>query len=591
MNSDIVFHTVSMRNFKSYGNNTTTVNLHRPGVTTMITAEMLDLQGGNNGAGKTSILDALCFAWFDRIIDEDVSKDALINNLNKKNMEVTSVCNIGNFWYKIHRGRKMKEHGGNFVKLFRNTENAFSQEHEISQSGVVNAQVEQILGMPFELFTRIVVYSATTIPFLNMPTRHATKPSQQGLIEFILRLTVLSQYVEDLKEITKGDEQKSKILINVAEQQKKQHEFHMLSVQDTTRDVELWYAKLEQDVINGTAAIEQLSKIDFTSQKNSMEEVAAFKTAQLELKRELDSLVKDMARSQQERTKLQVQVQHMLNDQCPFCERDYKDPIKLSQLQTALAELSVIHASMDEQRIEKSNTLSQLMIEISEMQSKLVAPSADALFKMEKQSALLNQHLESIAAAQNPHQIALDKLKASTPGLPDYAEINQLVSDVEHSKFLVKLLNDSDSFIRKSLLEDHLPYLNARLQSYVTEMGLPHSVYFNHHLEVEITQFGNPLAFGSLSNGQKSRVNLALSIAFRDMLQKLHNKVNICVLDEVLDIGLDAQGVERAVKLLKKKSREESTGFFVISHRSEIDGALDKKITVRMERGFSSILE
>ena len=110
-------------------------------------------------------------------------------------------------------------------------------------------------------------------------------------------------------------------------------------------------------------------------------------------------------------------------------------------------------------------------------------------------------------------------------------------------------------------------------------------------MTASITQFGRIMDFGNLSNGQRARVNLALSFAFRDVLQMLHNRINICMLDEVLDVGLDGPGVTAAARMLKRKARDEKLSLYIITHRDEIDSAFDHVITVQMHDGFSRIVE
>jgi DNA repair exonuclease SbcCD ATPase subunit len=114
-------------------------------------------------------------------------------------------------------------------------------------------------------------------------------------------------------------------------------------------------------------------------------------------------------------------------------------------------------------------------------------------------------------------------------------------------------------------------------------------VEFTHEMTASISQFGRPLDFGNLSNGQRARVNIALSFAFRDVLQSIHDHINVCMLDEVLDVGLDAIGVQAAARMLKHKARDEGLSMYVISHRDEIDSAFDHRMTVQMSKGFSYI--
>jgi DNA repair exonuclease SbcCD ATPase subunit len=170
----------------------------------------------------------------------------------------------------------------------------------------------------------------------------------------------------------------------------------------------------------------------------------------------------------------------------------------------------------------------------------------------------------------------------------NYDEINKITKEADHQKFLLKLLTKKDSFVRKALLNKNIPYLNQKLTHYLTVLGLPHKVEFTHEMTASISQFGHELDFGNLSAGQRARVNLALSFAFRDVLQSIHTKINVCMLDEALDHGLDSVGVQSAVKLLKKKAREEELCMFVITHR-EVDSAFDHTMTIQLSKGFSYV--
>ena len=110
-------------------------------------------------------------------------------------------------------------------------------------------------------------------------------------------------------------------------------------------------------------------------------------------------------------------------------------------------------------------------------------------------------------------------------------------------------------------------------------------------MTANISQFDRPMSFGQLSNGQRARINLALSFAFRDVLESMHEKINVCMLDEVLDVGLNSSGVAAAARMLKRKARDEGLSLFIITHRDEIDSAFDRVMTVQMSKGFSYIKE
>ena len=222
---------------------------------------------------------------------------------------------------------------------------------------------------------------------------------------------------------------------------------------------------------------------------------------------------------------------------------------------------------------------------------KITVTDLEELIDIKNQSATFQDRIDELNNAANPFVEPYEELEAMDLDQLDYDEINEMTKLIEHQKFLLKLLTKKDSFVRKALLHKNIPFLNSRLQMYLQELGLPHNVEFAQELTAEISQFGRPLEFGNLSNGQRARVNIALSFAFRDVLQKLHTKINICMLDEVLDVGLDAIGVQAAAKMLKKKGRDDGTSVYIISHRDEIDSAFDNRMTVQMSKGFSYIAE
>lgn len=160
----------------------------------------------------------------------------------------------------------------------------------------------------------------------------------------------------------------------------------------------------------------------------------------------------------------------------------------------------------------------------------------------------------------------------------------------DHQQFLLKLLTHKNSFIRKTMLNQTIPFLNKQLDGYLKTMGLPHAVAFTPKMEVTIHKLGKELQYGNLSNGQQCRVNVALSFAFRDVLQFLHDKINVLVLDEVLDIGLDSEGIHSAAGMIKQKAINDDIAIYVISHRDEIDNTFNEKIHVELIDGFSKIV-
>ena len=166
--------------------------------------------------------------------------------------------------------------------------------------------------------------------------------------------------------------------------------------------------------------------------------------------------------------------------------------------------------------------------------------------------------------------------------------VNDLTSIKEHQEFLLKLLTSKDSFIRKKIIDQNLAYLNNRLTYYLDKMGLPHIVRFQNDLNVEISQLGQDLDFDNLSRGERNRLILGLSWAFRDVWESLYQNINLLFIDELIDNGLDASGVEGALSVLKKMARERNKNIYLISHKDELVGRVNNVLKVIKENGFTN---
>ena len=170
----------------------------------------------------------------------------------------------------------------------------------------------------------------------------------------------------------------------------------------------------------------------------------------------------------------------------------------------------------------------------------------------------------------------------------DYSMMNELTRLKEHQEFLHKLLTNKDSYIRKRIIDQNLSYLNARLSQYLDRIGLPHTVVFMNDLSVNITELGRELDFDNLSRGERNRLILSMSWAFRDVWESLYQPINLLFIDELVDSGMDASGVENALAILKKMSREAHKSIWLVSHRDELGGRVNNILTVVKENGFTS---
>jgi DNA repair exonuclease SbcCD ATPase subunit len=188
----------------------------------------------------------------------------------------------------------------------------------------------------------------------------------------------------------------------------------------------------------------------------------------------------------------------------------------------------------------------------------------------------------------NPYQEQIAELKRTAIQDLQWENINSLIKLKDHQEFLHKLLTNKDSFIRKKIIDQNLSYLNKRLSYYIDKLGLPHRVIFQNDLNVEITQLGQDLDFDNLSRGERNRLILSMSFAFRDVWEGLYQSINLLFIDELVDAGMDAAGVESALAVLKKMARERNKNIYLISHKDELIGRVNTVLRVIKENGFTS---
>ena len=224
-----------------------------------------------------------------------------------------------------------------------------------------------------------------------------------------------------------------------------------------------------------------------------------------------------------------------------------------------------------------------------------LGPRPDTYYDTVEQALKHQNNLKSLesqllikADETDPYQEQIDELQNTAMVAIDWTNINELNSVKEHQEFLLKLLTNKDSFIRKKIIDQNLAYLNNRLTYYLDKMGLPHTVTFQNDLTVEIMQLGQDLDFDNLSRGERNRLILGLSWAFRDVWESLYQQVNLLFVDELIDNGLDANGVENALSILKKTARERKKNIFLISHKDELIGRVNNVLKVIKENGFTS---
>jgi len=202
--------------------------------------------------------------------------------------------------------------------------------------------------------------------------------------------------------------------------------------------------------------------------------------------------------------------------------------------------------------------------------------------------ANLEKSIETKAAETDPYLEQIDDMEKKALQVVGFEKINELTRYGEHLKFLQDLLTSKDSFVRKRIIDQNLSYLNARLTHYLDRIGLPHTVIFMNDLSVEITELGRELDFDNLSRGERNRLILGLSFAFRDVWENLYFPINTIFIDELIDSGMDSIGVENSMAILKDMSRRRNKSIWLVSHREELAGRVPQVLKVVKENGFTT---
>ena len=576
--------TVTAKNFLSIGNTTQAVDFDRCDLT-LVLGENLDLggddAGARNGTGKTTIANALSYALYGQALT-NIKKDNLINRTNTKGMLVTINFEVNGINYRIERGRKP-----NVMKFFvDDTEREITDESQ-GDSRETQADIERMLGMTHEMFKHIVALNTYTEPFLSLKSN-----DQRLMIEQLLGITLLSEKAERLKELAKA----TKDAITA-------EEFRIKAVGDANRRIQdqidallrrqnLWNSKKTNDVAALQTAYDELAKLDIEAELSAHKALADYNVKRKAIN-DLNGWIKrcelDERRELKDIEKLKSDIAALENHTCHSCGQGFHDDKQeqlLEDKRRALQEAALQALATNTQLMEHQDALAELG-DLGTMPRVFYDNEADAFEHRSSMGSLLAQ-LTAKQNEQDPYVDQIREMKEQAIEEIDFGVMNELDELRTHQDFLHKLLTNKDSFIRKRIIDQNLSYLNARLGQYLDHIGLPHTVKFNNDLTVSITELGRDLDFDNLSRGERNRLILSLSWAFRDVWESLYQPINLLFIDELVDSGLDSSGVENSLAILKKMSRESNKSIWLVSHKDELIGRVNNTLKVVKENGFTS---
>ena len=575
---------LTVKNFMSVGNQTQAVDFDKQQLT-LVLGENLD-QGGDdmgsrNGTGKTTIVNALSYALYGVALT-NIKRNNLINKTNNKGMLVTLTFEKDGTSYKVERGRSP-----NVLKFFVNDQEQELVDESQGDSRKTQETINELLGMSHNMFKHILALNTYTEPFLSMKVN-----DQKDIIEQLLGITILSEKAEVLKEKIRQTrdsitEENAKISAQQQSNERITETIDSLKLKQSA-----WESTKKSNLEKLQKGINELEHLDVDSELEKHEKLQNWEelnTQIANLKKETSTLESALMRANKSVDKVTKDIEELDNAVCYACGQELQEDKKKEIENTKAKELEDATAYHKE-ITDKLDIANKELDNIGDINGRpeTFYETIKEVYDHKQNVAQLKQALENSTNETDPYQEQIDDLTNTGIQEVDWSTINALTDLKEHQEFLLKLLTNKDSFIRKKIIDQNLAYLNNRLTHYLDKLGLPHQVVFMNDLSVEITQLGQDLDFDNLSRGERNRLILGMSFAFRDVWESLYQNINLLFIDELVDSGMDISGVENSLAILKKMGRERDKNVYLISHKDELVGRVTHVLKVIKENGFTS---
>jgi DNA repair exonuclease SbcCD ATPase subunit len=569
----IVFKTLRWRNFLSTGNTFTEFNLNEAKTNLIV---------GANGAGKSTILDALTFSLFGKPFRK-INKPMLVNSVNGSDLVTEIEFQSGKNEYKIIRGIK--------PGIFEVWQNNILLDQSSSTLDYQNYLENNILKMNYKSFTQIVVLgSSTFVPFMRLPLA-----SRREIIEDILDIQIFSIMNINLKEKLKfsNDDIKDRdYQIDLLEEKVTMQKNFIVNldlqnqndIQEKNNKV-IHFTKIEKEVADKFAQLNQ-------DRETISEEMKQFSTATAKLKK-LGNL---RGKIQQKFSGHKKEHQFFTeNTTCPTCTQHINEELrdtKVSEIINSIKELTQGMEEMEEaikleeERESNFNELSQKWSSLfNEMQIHQFQISSYQSQIQDLQQEI--SQLQNNNANRNEEDSKLQKLKQSLN-----ESKQQMIAVKEERDCLVaagQLLKDNG--IKTRIIKRYLPVMNKLINDYLQNMDFYVNFMLNENFEETIkSRYRDSFSYESFSEGEKARIDIALLLTWR-AIAKLKNSVdtNLLILDEIFDGSLDQSGTSELGWILK--NFDDNTNVFVISHKEGMEEKFEKTWKCEKIKNFSMVQE
>ena len=567
----ITFKTVTWKNFLSTGNHPTTVSLDSDSTTLII---------GTNGAGKSTILDALTFSLYGKSFRK-INKGQLINTTNEKNCLVEIEFSVNSTDWKVERGIKP-----NIFKIYRDGEELNQNASAIDQQKWLE---QNVLKMNYKSFTQIVILgSSSFVPFMQLPTN-----SRREVVEDLLDIKIFSS----MNEIVKS---------------------RLRLVKDDIKTLELKKDNLKDKVEmqkNFIQQIEDQSKGDIDSKNDSINNLMDEMSDYMKKTEYLDEEVKATQYSLQSfegatsklkeygniKGKLSQKISGIVKEHkfftenrvCPTCSQDIEETFRVNRISDSQSKAEELQKGYTElmDAIKKEEERESQFQQISGDLSKLlngITQNNTHINGCQKQIKRLEHEIQTITSQIANRNTEHEKLEEFRNNLQDTFEtISEKKEKITYLDFTYNLLKDGG--VKTQIIKKYLPIINQQANKYLQMMDF----YINFKLDEEFTEtIESPIhedfTYQSFSEGEKMRIDLALLFTWRE-IARMKNSVNtnLLIMDEVFDSSLDGFGTEEFLKIIRFVIKD--ANIFVISHKEGLEDKFDNVIKFEKQGNFSRI--
>ena len=533
---------------------------------------------GTNGAGKSTILDALCFSLYGKSFRK-IKKDQLINTTNEKGAVVEIEFNVNKVDWKIERGIKP-----NTFKIWRNGEELDQKASAIDQQKWLE---QNVLKMNYKSFTQIVILgSSSFVPFMQLPAT-----SRREVVEDLLDIKIFSSMnvlikdkIRSLKEGIRTLELKKESLNDKVRMQKNFIDELETRSQDDIKQKEFKIGELlneENDVMNGNENLNQklvTLQEELNEYSDSGKKLREFGNIKGKLSQRISTLVKD---------------HKFFNDNtvCPTCDQDIEDSFRLNRIersQTKAKELQkgyeeLLVAIKDEEN--RESHFKSLSGEISKVLNGITSNNSQ-ITSCQRQVKSIESEIQTLTKQLEDRNTEHEKLEQFRETLQTtYEELAVKREDISYYDFTYNLLKDGG--VKTKIIKKYLPLINKQVNKYLQKMEF----YINFTLDEEFNEtvqspIHEDFSYSSFSEGEKMRIDLALLFTWREVARYKNSvNTNLLIMDEVFDSSLDGFGTDEFLKIIRYEIQD--ANIFVISHKESLFDKFQNVIKFEKCKGFS----